>query len=133
MYPNPRIFRPERFLKIDGLEPVPDPEDISFGFGRRICPGRHVADSAMFVTMARLLAAYKINKAVDKEGRVVEPTLDLEPGLVSHPRPFEALFTLRNSKYEEMIRAVEREHPLGSSDAEILSNVKWTASPSLYE
>ena len=35
-YPEPREFRPERFLKDGQLDPsVRDPVDIAFGFGRR--------------------------------------------------------------------------------------------------
>jgi cytochrome P450 len=35
-YPEPREFRPERFLKNGQLDPsVRNPMDIAFGFGRR--------------------------------------------------------------------------------------------------
>jgi len=35
-YPEPREFRPERFLRNRKLNPsVRDPMDIAFGFGRR--------------------------------------------------------------------------------------------------
>ena len=35
-YPEPREFRPERFLKDGELDgSVKDPTDIAFGFGRR--------------------------------------------------------------------------------------------------
>jgi cytochrome P450 len=43
-YPEPHIFKPERFLKNGQLDSsVRDPMDIAFGFGRRICPGKHLA------------------------------------------------------------------------------------------
>jgi cytochrome P450 len=36
MYPNPRAFMPERFLKNGELDPsILDPADVGFGFGRR--------------------------------------------------------------------------------------------------
>jgi cytochrome P450 len=36
-YPEPRIFKPERFLKDGKLDSsVRDPMDIGFGFGRRL-------------------------------------------------------------------------------------------------
>ncbi|KAL4242020.1 cytochrome P450 family protein [Abortiporus biennis] len=41
-YPDPETFHPERFLKGGKLDPtVRDPSTLAFGFGRRICPGRH--------------------------------------------------------------------------------------------
>lgn len=41
-YPDPEEFRPSRFLTSDGvLDPaVPDPE-VTFGFGRHLCPVSH--------------------------------------------------------------------------------------------
>ncbi|KAH8768679.1 cytochrome protein [Hyaloscypha sp. PMI_1271] len=39
VYHEPMEFKPERFLPTDGSLPEPDPHKLSFGFGRRICPG----------------------------------------------------------------------------------------------
>ena len=35
LYPEPDVFRPERFVAIDGGVIENDPRDIAFGFGRR--------------------------------------------------------------------------------------------------
>ena len=40
VYPEPDLFKPERFL---GDHKQRDPETIAFGFGARVCPGRHLA------------------------------------------------------------------------------------------
>ena len=46
MFPEPDVFRPERFL--DATNPKLANFTIPFGFGRRICPGMHVASQSIF-------------------------------------------------------------------------------------
>ncbi|KAJ8079595.1 hypothetical protein PM082_011182 [Marasmius tenuissimus] len=50
VYPDPFSFKPERFLTPDGkLNPdVQDPTQAFFGFGKRICPGRHMAQASVW-------------------------------------------------------------------------------------
>ena len=105
MYPNPEAFKPERFLLNGKLNPaIRDPEMVAFGFGRRsanlsqyrasaqsqlmqdecrICPGRHMATSILWITIASILSTFDIRKAIGKDGEVVEPTYEYFPGLVS--------------------------------------------------
>jgi hypothetical protein len=33
-----------------------------FGFGKRICPGRHLADAMIFIVVASLLSVFNIKK-----------------------------------------------------------------------
>ncbi|EXJ92437.1 hypothetical protein A1O3_00988 [Capronia epimyces CBS 606.96] len=124
-YADPRKFSPERFLKDENHEPETDPTENIFGWGRRICPGRLVADSAVFVTMAQTLAAYTISKPIGPDGKPVEPVVDYIPGIVAHLRPFGIDFKLRDPKYEDIIRTVEKEDSFDSGDAEILAKVKY--------
>jgi hypothetical protein len=72
------------------------------------------------VTMAQILAAYNISKALGDDCRVIEPTKDPKPGFVSILAPFQCTFTPRSPKYVELIRAVEKEHPFKLGDEEIL-------------
>ena len=44
LYPDATTFKPERFINEDGTL-TDDTVDYAFGFGRRVCPGRHMADS----------------------------------------------------------------------------------------
>jgi len=124
-YPEPRKFRPERFLEGDGHEPEADPTENIFGWGRRICPGRLIAESAVFVTIAQTLAAYTMTKPVGADGKEIEPKVEYIPGIVAHLKPFEVDFKLRDPKYEEIIRTVEKEDSLDYGHAEILSKVEW--------
>ncbi|KAG5650137.1 hypothetical protein H0H81_000560, partial [Sphagnurus paluster] len=75
VYADPFTFNPDRFMKDGKLNPdVKDPASFAFGFGRRICPGRHMAFSAVWITMASIIATFDISKAVDNNGRIIEPS-----------------------------------------------------------
>ena len=68
MYPEPDVFKPERFLNPDG-SPREDPILASaFGFGRRICPGRHFVDATLFITVASLFSVFDIRKGQGADG-----------------------------------------------------------------
>jgi len=89
VYPNPFDFNPDRFLKDGKLNPeIRDPEEIAFGFGRRICPGLHVASSAMWITVVSMIAMFDITKAVDEKGEIIEPSQEYTSGLACAPLPF---------------------------------------------
>lgn len=53
LFPDPEAFRPERFL--DTQNPRLVEFDLPFGFGRRICPGMHVASQSLFIVIARFV------------------------------------------------------------------------------
>ncbi|KAL1739761.1 cytochrome P450, partial [Schizophyllum fasciatum] len=61
-YKRPMEFRPERFLEGEGHKPEKDPRTICFGFGRRICPGKELADVSLFLACAAVLATFNITK-----------------------------------------------------------------------
>ncbi|KAJ7880182.1 cytochrome P450 [Mycena leptocephala] len=108
MYPDPELFRPERFLLDGKINPaIRDPETAAFGFGRRICPGRHMAASSLWIAVASILSTLNINKVVDKKGNVVEPSYEYFPGLVSTPLPFECAITPRSRQSVEVIQATK--------------------------
>jgi len=71
VYPEPRTFNPERFLKDGKLDlSVKDPEDRVFGSSRRICPGKHFAGRAIFLRFATVLATFNIEPGVNDKGEV---------------------------------------------------------------
>ena len=51
LFPEPEQFRPERFLHTKN--PKLQNMTIQFGFGRRICPGLHIANQSIFIVVAR--------------------------------------------------------------------------------
>lgn len=119
-YPNPSEFNPERFLEPRN---EPDPWDHVFGYGRRICPGRYLADEALFLTISRLIATFDVTKKVDEQGRPLDVKIGATPGLISHPTPFPYSISPRSAKHADLIRATEIDHPWEESDSARLVNV----------
>lgn len=72
-FPDPDRFNPDRFLK-DSADSRPFPNDkgyMTFGWGRRVCSGQGLAEQGTFITVARLLWAYNIQKALDDQGHEI--------------------------------------------------------------
>ncbi|KAF7331319.1 Cytochrome P450 [Mycena kentingensis (nom. inval.)] len=94
VYHNPRAFIPERFIpKPDGPgEPVFS--DV-FGFGRRICPGMHLARDGLWIGIATLLATCTISPMLDAEGRPIIPDGKLSEGLDAHPMDMRCIIRRR--------------------------------------
>ncbi|KAG2359073.1 cytochrome P450 [Suillus spraguei] len=83
-YPSPHDFKPERFFMADG-KLNDDTIDFPFGFGRRVCVGRHLADASLWISIASLLATFRFMKPLDDEGKEVDPIFQWSTGLSSHP------------------------------------------------
>ncbi|ORY18569.1 cytochrome P450 [Clohesyomyces aquaticus] len=124
LYPDPMVFRPERHLDYPGHPAEPDPRQYIFGFGRRICPGRYVADNALFLKISQSLAVFKIEKFVEN-GKVVEPEVKFEPGVISHPLPYRTQVEARSNAHRRLIQSVEEKFPWERSDAEHLESISW--------
>ncbi|XP_006457263.1 hypothetical protein AGABI2DRAFT_123130 [Agaricus bisporus var. bisporus H97] len=100
-YPNPVEFRPERFMK-EGVE-ILDPFTAGvFGFGRRICPGSHVAQSILYIIAASFLSLFDVKPVLDDDGRPVEVKPEFTTAsLQSVPLPFKCQITPREGKNVE--------------------------------
>ena len=70
-YPDPEEFKPERFLNKDGS--VRDDPALSFvfGFGKRICPGRHFVDASIFIVISSVLSVFNVTNAKDENGQEI--------------------------------------------------------------
>ncbi|EMD37798.1 hypothetical protein CERSUDRAFT_94793 [Gelatoporia subvermispora B] len=105
-YPDPSSFNPDRFLKNGELDPnVPDLATAAFGFGRRMCPGRHFVQDLLWITFASVLTTFTISKAVDENGIEITPDAADNPGLISHPKPFQCMIRPRSNMHAEMVAA----------------------------
>ncbi|RDW63545.1 O-methylsterigmatocystin oxidoreductase-2 [Coleophoma cylindrospora] len=116
-YHDPMAFKPERYF-----EPFsePSPNDVVWGFGRRICPGRVLADSNIYLAFAQTLAAFKIQKAVDEKGAEIQPEIGFTAGIISHPMPFKCRISPRSNAHEKLIDEIEERYPWTESDAQRL-------------
>ncbi|KAJ5596087.1 hypothetical protein N7450_002545 [Penicillium hetheringtonii] len=72
-FPDPDRFHPERYIE-DSPYARPFPGEkgyMTFGWGRRVCSGQGLAEQGTFITIARLLWGFKIEKALDGEGKEI--------------------------------------------------------------
>ncbi|KAK2467643.1 hypothetical protein APHAL10511_000498 [Amanita phalloides] len=106
VYPDPEKFRPERFVNDGQNIPAPDPE-TAFGYGRRICPGRHLAKNELFIIIASVLASFNILPPVDGSGNPINAEVDQMNVFISYPNPFKCIIKPRSPKAEALIRATE--------------------------
>jgi cytochrome P450 len=87
-YPDPESFRPERWLEPgwptfkEPLTQHPNLQNFSaFGFGRRICPGQHIAERSLYILIARIAWSCDISMKKDHAGDyIVPPSYDYAAG-----------------------------------------------------
>ncbi|KAF8841012.1 cytochrome P450 [Paxillus ammoniavirescens] len=95
IYPEPNVFKPERFFVNGELNDDLPTASHSFGFGRRMCPGRYLADASAWAAMVSILAQLNISKAVDEQGQVIDFTPEFTCGVTTAPVPFPCSITPR--------------------------------------
>ena len=88
VYREPNTFDPDRYIPVEEGgrgEPFPNGQ---FGFGRRICVGKHLAEASVWIVVATILSTVNVEKAIDAEGHEITPRVELTNGLTSHPKKF---------------------------------------------
>ncbi|KYK57872.1 O-methylsterigmatocystin oxidoreductase [Drechmeria coniospora] len=109
-YADPENFNPDRYVsrKEGGLgEPFPIGQ---FGYGRRVCIGKHLAEASVWIVVASILSTMNIEKARDERGRDIEPKVEFTFGLTSHPKPFPCRFVPRDERAAQVVRQFAHVH-----------------------
>ncbi|KAJ6559579.1 cytochrome P450 [Mycena capillaripes] len=105
LYPTPLEFRPERFLAV-GQTQGSNPDPVSaFGYGRRACPGQFLAMDDLWITVASILAAFDITKAIGDGGKVIGPTSKYSSGVPGMAIPFKSCIRPRSKRSAELVEA----------------------------
>lgn len=135
-HPNPRIFDPERYINdlqtLGAASANPDGtkrDQFTFGAGRRICPGIHVAERSLFLGMSRILWAFNIEPATDASGKPIIPDPEkLTQGFVCQPVEFPAKITPRS---EDTAKSVTKEWQDAKRECLDPQTEQWLVNPVL--
>lgn len=101
---------PERYLNhplsaaayLNAADPN-DRDHFSYGAGRRVCPGVHVAEKSLFLNIARVLWAFDLAKKKDAHGDAIEPEASMVPGWMTIPLPFVCDIRCRSNDKKALI------------------------------
>ncbi|PAV15608.1 cytochrome P450 [Pyrrhoderma noxium] len=108
LYPDPDKFIPERWLPSSSKESPMNSNKIGFGFGRRLCPGRHFAENSVFIGVSSILSMFNIEKALGEDGKPITPEVDYVSDFVRQPKPFKCVFKPRSAGIPALIsQAIE--------------------------
>jgi len=103
VYPDPERFDPQRWLDEKGsLKPSNEIRYWSFGFGRRVCPGQHLAGRSLFITLAMVFWCFRVSE--DKSQPIDSDGFDDK--MIAHAFKFKVKFEPRRSM-EEIRTAVK--------------------------
>ncbi|KAL8718103.1 MAG: hypothetical protein Q9225_004725 [Loekoesia sp. 1 TL-2023] len=106
LYPNADMFEPDRFRNhhlnsaASALHPDYLQRDhFNYGFGRRLCPGIHVAEQSLFIVISRVLWAFDIQ---EKPGYALDMK-SKNAGLIMKHKPFQVDVKSRGPTFSKII------------------------------
>ncbi|KAH9909512.1 putative cytochrome P450 [Xylariomycetidae sp. FL2044] len=123
--PNIDSFVPERWLDEESIakNELRDLPVVGFGYGRRLCPGRHFARNVLWIGIAQLLWAFDMKPGISQETGepvTIDP-FDVTDGLVMRPMPFKVAFEPRGPWVKDLL--LERGDTYDEDFASILGKI----------
>ncbi|KAH9971777.1 cytochrome P450 [Russula compacta] len=104
-YPEPFSFKPERFLDADGTFRDDPLLTAAFGFGRRLCPGRHFVDSSLFISVSCILSVFHVGAPMDELGNEIPIAIKDSGANSNRPVDFRCTIVPRDDRAKELILA----------------------------
>ncbi|KAI5889190.1 cytochrome P450 [Schizophyllum commune H4-8] len=141
LFENPYTFNPDRYMLTEhGTKPGVDDSafrnTLIFGFGRRICPGMHLANVSVALAAMKLLWTFEFRPLTDPEtGKPIQlDTMKKRDGIAAGPPLFKCDIRCRSSARAELLRHAFKvdaasalagyEYNLSEGDREWLSSVR---------
>lgn len=127
---NVHAFDPQRWMSeetattpqgdICGLNTsvLRDLPQTGFGFGRRVCTGRTMARTQLFIQVARMLWAFDVEAGIIDETtakRHVVDDMECTEGFVTQPKPFRAVMRPRGEWARKVVRDMGSTHEVDHS------------------
>lgn len=97
-------FAPERHLEECVGHIATDPATYAFGFGRRVCPGRHLGENNLFLLISGIMATVNIKKPKGPGGTELPFDPSYKSGLVTFPEHYEVEFTCRSVEIANAVK-----------------------------
>lgn len=114
-FPHPFHFKPERYLNHPHRSAVYAAggdilarDHFTFGAGRRICPGIHLAENGLFLAVANIIWAYEFKLPLDDQGEEIPLDITDEgfmEGAIRVPKQYTVRILERNAARSRLIRS----------------------------
>ncbi|RAQ67739.1 O-methylsterigmatocystin oxidoreductase, partial [Aspergillus flavus] len=114
-FPHPFHFKPERYLNHLHRSAVYAAggdilarDHFTFGAGRRICPGIHLAENGLFLAVANIIWAYEFKLPLDDQGEEIPLDITDEgfmEGAIRVPKQYTVRILERNAARSRLIRS----------------------------
>lgn len=87
LHDDPQTFNPERYLSKPlsaayyvNSNDAYERDHFTYGAGRRVCPGIHVAERSLYINIVRTLWGFNLNKGKGPANEVFEPPSNMFRG-----------------------------------------------------
>ncbi|GJC77449.1 cytochrome P450 monooxygenase yanC [Colletotrichum liriopes] len=113
--PDPSNYNPDHFLpQANKLAPelaaasrYSERDHYSYGAGRRICVGFHLAERTQWRIIAQILWAFRIEPGLGPDGKAIELDTSYaayEEGFLHSPKDYNVRFVPRSARHAEILR-----------------------------